>query len=32
MTAMDEAEQLSTLIGEVHDAAVDPSRWIDVLR
>jgi hypothetical protein len=28
---MDQAEQLSELIGEVYDAALDPSLWSDVL-
>src|SRR5216683_815746 len=28
---MDQAEQLSSLIGEIYDAALDPSLWSDVL-
>jgi len=28
---MSEAEQLSALIGDVYDAALDPARWPDVL-
>jgi len=28
---MDETEQLSTLIGDIYDAALDPARWTDVL-
>jgi hypothetical protein len=28
---MDQAEQLSELIGEIYDAALDPSLWSDVL-
>lgn len=30
--AMFESERLSLLIGEIYDAAVDSSRWVDVLR
>src|SRR6266849_5713205 len=29
---MDETEQLSTLIGDIYDAALEPSLWTDVLR
>ena len=25
------SEQLSTLIGDIYDAAIDPALWIDVL-
>ena len=28
---MHETERLSALIGDIYDAAVDPSLWIDVL-
>src|SRR3954471_13696361 len=28
---MDETQRLSVLIGEIYDAAVDPSLWFDVL-
>ena len=28
---MDQAEQCSSLIGEIYDAALDPSRWSDVV-
>jgi DNA-binding CsgD family transcriptional regulator/PAS domain-containing protein len=28
---MDQAEQLSELVGEIYDAALDPSLWIDVV-
>src|SRR5882724_12453867 len=29
---MSEAEQLSSLIGDIYDAALDQSLWVDVLR
>jgi DNA-binding CsgD family transcriptional regulator len=29
---MHEAEQLSALIGDIYDAALDPTLWVDVLR
>ena len=28
---MDQAEQLSSLIGEIYDAALDPSLWSDIV-
>jgi DNA-binding CsgD family transcriptional regulator len=28
---MHESERLSTLIGDIYDAALDPTRWVDVL-
>jgi DNA-binding CsgD family transcriptional regulator len=31
LIAMDEIEQLSTLIGHIYDAALEPSLWTDVL-
>jgi DNA-binding CsgD family transcriptional regulator len=31
-SAMREAEQLSALIGDIYDAALDPTPWVDVLR
>jgi DNA-binding CsgD family transcriptional regulator len=30
-SAMDETQQLSALIGDIYDAALDPARWVDVL-
>jgi hypothetical protein len=30
-SAMLETEQLSALIGDIYDAALDPTRWVDVL-
>ena len=29
--AMDQAEQLSSLIGEIYDAALGPSLWSDIV-
>src|SRR5262249_40325850 len=29
--AMDETERLSSLIGDIYDAALDPERWVGVL-
>jgi DNA-binding CsgD family transcriptional regulator/PAS domain-containing protein len=31
-SAMHEAEQLSAVIGDIYDAALDPTLWVDVLR
>ena len=32
MAMIHDPEHLSTLIGDIYDAAIDPTRWVDALR